>query len=60
MSGPSHHRPDQGAAPPAGAGDGLCHAAVRILDNMQLGANEYRIRIKEFDSGKGELFPAAS
>ena len=29
--------------------------AVRILDNMQLGANEYRIRIKEYDSGKGEL-----
>src|ERR1700753_4186304 len=33
--------------------------AVRILDNMQLGANEYRIRIKEFDSGKGELFPGS-
>jgi flagellar biosynthesis protein FlhA len=26
---------------------------------MQLGANEYRIRIKEFDSGKGELFPGS-
>ena len=25
-AGPPHHRPDQGAAPPAGAGDGLCHA----------------------------------
>src|SRR6202000_2616547 len=33
--------------------------AVRIQDNMQLGANEYRIRIKEFDSGKGELFPGS-
>ena len=33
--------------------------AVRILDNMQLGANEYRIRIKEVDSGKGELFPGS-
>ena len=36
---------------------GFVMPAVRILDNMQLGANEYRIRIKEFDSGKGELFP---
>src|ERR1700755_209927 len=25
-AGPPHHRPDQGAAPPVGAGDGLCHA----------------------------------
>ena len=25
-AGPPHHRPDQGAAPPAGAGDGLRHA----------------------------------
>jgi flagellar biosynthesis protein FlhA len=32
---------------------------VRILDNMQLGANEYRIRVKEVDSGKGELFPGS-
>jgi flagellar biosynthesis protein FlhA len=30
---------------------------VRILDNMQLGPNEYRIKVKEVDSGKGELFP---
>src|SRR5258707_9925071 len=29
---------------------GFVMPAVRILDNMQLGANEYRIRIKEFDS----------
>jgi len=36
---------------------GFVMPAVRILDNMQLGANEYRIRVKEFDSGKGELFP---
>jgi len=38
---------------------GFVMPAVRILDNMQLGANEYRIRIKEFDSGKGELFPGS-
>ncbi|HWD28078.1 MAG TPA: flagellar biosynthesis protein FlhA [Rhizomicrobium sp.] len=36
---------------------GFVMPAVRILDNMQLGANEYRIRIKEVDSGRGELFP---
>ena len=38
---------------------GFVMPAVRILDNMQLGANEYQIRIKEFDSGKGELFPGS-
>jgi flagellar biosynthesis protein FlhA len=38
---------------------GFVMPAVRILDNMQLGANEYRIRIKEFDSGKGDLFPGS-
>src|SRR5471032_1777922 len=38
---------------------GFVMPAVRILDNMQLGANEYRIRIKEFDSAKGELFPGS-
>ena len=37
---------------------GFVMPAVRILDNMQLGANEYRIRVKEFDSGSGELSPA--
>jgi len=31
--------------------------AVRILDNMQLSANEYAIRVKEVESGRGELFP---
>jgi flagellar biosynthesis protein FlhA len=30
---------------------------VRILDNMQLSANEYTIRVKEVASGRGELFP---
>src|SRR5471030_912024 len=38
---------------------GFVMPAVRILDNMQLGANEYRIRIKEVDAGKGELFPGS-
>ncbi|MBV9420935.1 MAG: flagellar biosynthesis protein FlhA, partial [Alphaproteobacteria bacterium] len=36
---------------------GFVMPAVRILDNMQLGANEYRIRVKEVDSGRGDLFP---
>ena len=36
---------------------GFVMPAVRILDNMQLGANEYRISVKEVESGKGELFP---
>ena len=39
---------------------GFVMPAVRILDNMRLGANGYRIRIKEMDSGKGELYPGAS
>ncbi len=38
---------------------GFVMPAVRILDNMQLGANEYRIRVKEVDSGRGELFPGS-
>jgi len=36
---------------------GFVMPAVRILDNMQLGANEYVIRIKEVESGRGELYP---
>ncbi|MDE2182344.1 MAG: flagellar biosynthesis protein FlhA [Alphaproteobacteria bacterium] len=36
---------------------GFVMPAVRILDNMQLGANEYRISVKEVESGKGELYP---
>jgi flagellar biosynthesis protein FlhA len=36
---------------------GFVMPAVRILDNMQLGANEYRIRVKEVESGRGELPP---
>ncbi len=38
---------------------GFVMPSVRILDNMQLGANEYRIKVKEVDSGKGELFPGS-
>ena len=30
---------------------------VRIQDNMQLGANDYVVRIKEIEAGKGELRP---
>ncbi|MGB8363390.1 MAG: flagellar biosynthesis protein FlhA [Rhizomicrobium sp.] len=36
---------------------GFVMPSVRILDNMQLGANEYCIRVKEVDAGRGELFP---
>jgi flagellar biosynthesis protein FlhA len=40
------------------AGDmGFVMPSVRILDNMQLGANEYSIRVKEVESGRGELRP---
>ncbi len=38
---------------------GFVMPSVRILDNMQLGANEYRLKIKEVDTGKGELFPGS-
>jgi flagellar biosynthesis protein FlhA len=36
---------------------GFVMPAVRILDNMQLGPNEYVIRVKEVEAGRGELFP---
>ena len=36
---------------------GFVMPSVRILDNMQLGPNEYVIRVKEVESGRGELFP---
>ncbi len=38
---------------------GFVMPQVRILDNMQLGANEYSIRVKEVASGSGELFPGS-
>lgn len=34
---------------------GFVMPSVRILDNMQLGPNEYVIRVKEVNSGRGEL-----
>jgi flagellar biosynthesis protein FlhA len=40
------------------AGDmGFVMPSVRILDNMQLGANEYVVRVKEVESGRGEVRP---
>jgi flagellar biosynthesis protein FlhA len=36
---------------------GFVMPAVRILDNMQLGPNEYVIRVKEVEAGRGDLFP---
>jgi flagellar biosynthesis protein FlhA len=38
---------------------GFVMPQVRILDNMQLGANEYRISVKEVEAGRGELFPGS-
>ena len=38
---------------------GFVMPSVRILDNMQLGANEYRICVKEVASGHGDLFPGS-
>lgn len=37
---------------------GFVMPSVRILDNMQLPANGYMIRIKEMDAGKGEVRPS--
>jgi len=36
---------------------GFVMPAVRIQDNMQLGANTYNIRVKEIEAGEGELRP---
>jgi flagellar biosynthesis protein FlhA len=36
---------------------GFVMPSVRIIDNMQLGANEYLIRIKEVAAGRGDLSP---
>ena len=35
---------------------GFIMPPVRILDNMQLEPNEYRIKIKEVDAGAGQIF----
>ncbi|CUA92269.1 flagellar biosynthesis protein FlhA [Pannonibacter indicus] len=36
---------------------GIIMPPVRILDNIQLGANDYVIKVKEVDAGKGSLYP---
>ncbi|MEH0069861.1 flagellar biosynthesis protein FlhA [Pannonibacter sp. Pt2-lr] len=36
---------------------GIIMPPVRILDNIQLGANDYVIKVKEVDAGKGTLYP---
>lgn len=36
---------------------GFIMPSVRILDNMQLGPNDYVIKVKEVESGGGHLFP---
>ena len=36
---------------------GFVMPPVRLLDNVQLQANEYVIKIKEVDAGRGTLFP---
>ena len=36
---------------------GFVMPSVRILDNMQLGANTYVMRVKEVEAGRGELRP---
>ena len=36
---------------------GFVMPSIRILDNIQLGANEYVIRVKEVESGRGMLKP---
>ena len=36
---------------------GFVMPSVRILDNMQLGANNYVLRVKEVEAGEGEIRP---
>ncbi|MBD8891342.1 flagellar biosynthesis protein FlhA [Roseibium litorale] len=36
---------------------GVIMPPVRILDNIQLGANEYVIKVKEVEAGRGVLYP---
>ncbi len=38
---------------------GFVMPSVRILDNVQLEANSYVVRIKEVEAGKGQVFPNA-
>ncbi len=37
---------------------GFVMPAVRILDNVQIDANSYVIKIKEVDAGTGKLWPS--
>ena len=37
---------------------GILMPPVRILDNIQLGANDYVIKVKEVPAGNGQLFPS--
>ena len=39
---------------------GFVMPAVRILDNVQLEANTYVIKIKEVDAGAGQVWPTSS
>ncbi len=36
---------------------GVLMPAVRILDNVQLQANDYLIKVKEVEAGKGQIYP---
>ncbi|GGE39670.1 flagellar biosynthesis protein FlhA [Agaricicola taiwanensis] len=36
---------------------GLVIPSVRIVDNVQLGPNNYIVKVKEVDSGSGQVFP---
>jgi len=36
---------------------GVIMPPVRILDNIQLGANDYVIKVKEVEGGRGSLYP---
>ncbi|WP_417686578.1 flagellar biosynthesis protein FlhA [Roseibium sp.] len=36
---------------------GVIMPPVRILDNIQLGANDYIIKVKEVEAGRGTLYP---
>ena len=39
---------------------GFVMPSVRILDNVQLEANTYIVKLKEVDAGQGQVFPASS
>ena len=36
---------------------GFIMPSVRMLDNMQLGSNDYVIKVKEVDAGRGTIYP---